>query len=432
MLFVSVGGTPEQTVKSIQFNKPQYIIFFCSKETYGLTKEVINKVEHSIDIYEYERIVTDSPEDIGKSYRVIVQRLAEILEIWDMRYEDVIVDYTGGTKAMTSAVVLATISHCNKYSYIGGVDRTKKGVGIVIDGKEKYYYQENPWNELAINELNVIDSLFEKARYASVVEQLENIKNIVDIRLADIYEHLSEVCKAYYEWDCFRHQQAKSIMNQSYPLLKRYLLFANNKYVDELVNQMEKNYIWLVTLTKELFNQKPAKEKTVGHKMMCIDLISNAVRRAEKENKYDDAVARLYSAIEKLVKIRLLENGIDNSCTTGNQIPISLKKYFDRYKYYNTDIKKECYKYGFNASCQLLAELDDDFAPKYFKKKKELEKLMKSRNKSILAHGVEPVSKDLYERMLDITMEFAQISKEELVEFPQLNVQKWGKTLLKI
>lgn len=426
VLLVSVGGTPEQTIKSIGFNKCEYVIFFCSKETYRLVPEIRDEAAGSMKIKEYERIVTDSSEDMGKCYRAILQRLPTILDLWGMNYEDMIVDYTGGTKTMTSALVLATIEYCNKYSYVGGEDRTKNGVGVVIGGQEKFYYQENPWDELAIGELKVIESLFSKSRYASVVEYLQKIKSTVDSRLKETYDTLCKLCTGYYEWDNFDHSKAKKSFDSAFHKFEGYLIL-NNGELNQLITGMRMNYKWLCTLKAEICNTGSVK----GYRMLCADLISNAMRRADNEQKYDDAVARLYSAIEKIIKSHLLEYGIDNSCTEKKQVPASLQEQFSKHEYFEPKSGKRLYKYGFKASCELLSERNSDFKAKYNSSKGELEKLMNIRNGSILAHGTSPISEDLYKRMLKIAIDFANIDTMELVEFPDLNINKWGGMLLR-
>ncbi|MCX7921548.1 MAG: TIGR02710 family CRISPR-associated CARF protein [Clostridia bacterium] len=430
VLIISLGGSPNQTIKSIEFNKPEFILFFCSPETLLNAKNIVETVQKSVPIKDYEKIVTESSEDIGPCYRVLMQEIPKKLNSWKCTFSDVSVDYTGGTKSMSAALVLATIENCNNYSYIGGSDRTKDGVGIVIDDKERVIYQANPWNELAVGELKVIDSLFNKARYLAAFELLEKVKKYVDSRLKDIYENLCKICQAYHEWDSFKHKEAKNILQQALPKLKAYRIIDRN--LEILINQIESNFNWLNSLVNEL-NSKSSSDKTNqnGYKLLCVDLISNAARRGEKEQKYDDAVARLYSSLEKLAKSRLLDLGIDNSRTEKDQIPDNLLEVFEKHNFVDESSQSECYKYGFNDSMILLAELNTDFKVKYESKKIELEKLMNIRNSSILAHGTAPVSENTYKQMFDITMAFAGLKEDDLIEFPEFNLNTWGNKLLK-
>jgi len=67
---------------------------------------------------------------------VLSTKLPEILKKWKVEPNHLVVDYTGGTKTMSVALALATIDNSSLYTYIGGAERTKEGVGVVINGKD--------------------------------------------------------------------------------------------------------------------------------------------------------------------------------------------------------------------------------------------------------------------------------------------------------
>jgi CRISPR-associated protein (TIGR02710 family) len=433
VLLISVGGSPNPIIFSIECNKCEHIIFFCSRDTLSELPAIREKVADKVKIIDYEKIVTENYEDIGTCYRAIVQRLPEILSMWQFSYDDVVIDYTGGTKAMSAALVLATVSNCNNYSYIGGgtedkTVRTKEGRGTVIDGKEKFYYQQNPWDALGIGELKIIDNLFSKARYAAAVEKLQQLKQSVDSKLRDLYGLLASICEAYYFWDIFKLREARNLFANNFPRFEKYSL-CGTRDLENLIIHISRNIEYLNHLTSSVMqkNEAPAE----AYLLLAKDLISNAIRRAEKEDKYEDAVARLYSACEKIVKGKLLGYGIDNSRTRKDQIPVLLADRFEKYKYFNEKKNNWAYKYGFDASCELLAARDPEFASKYSRQKDNLKNLMSRRNDSILAHGTTPVTENTYKDMLDATLKFAELERNELVEFPELKLNSWGPVLLR-
>lgn len=429
VLIVSVGGSPNVVAKAIEYNKCKFIIFFCSAETYSAVNDIKNSLGKDFVIEDFERIVVDEYEILSKCCRKLNNEIPQKLKQWGKDYKDVIVDYTGGTKAMSAALVLSTIENCSSYSYIGGNDRSKEGVGIVIDGKERYCYHQNPWDELALNHLKIIDSSFNNARYVFAQKQIEDILPKVDEKLKKLYEILKDMCELYYRWDSFKYKDANNLFGRVLNGLKHYQALSNES-IDYLVGELEKGQKWMNELVA-CINNNGVVEGVKGSMMVCSDFISNAKRRAEKENKYDDAVARLYSCIEKMAKYMLLEFGIDNSKTRKDQIPCELENKFESALYYDKDEKKEFYKYGLSKSCDLLSHKDEDFKARYVKMKKELENLMTQRNKSALAHGITPIKKETYEKMLETTLKFAKISEDEIIRFPTMNVSLWGKEILK-
>jgi CRISPR-associated protein (TIGR02710 family) len=434
VLLISVGGSPNAIKYSIEKNECPYVIFFCSKDTILQVNSIRDDISGNVKFTDFERIVTNDHENIETCYITLLQRIPEILKLWKCDYDDIVVDYTGGTKVMSAALVLATIDKCKSYSYIGGGSankeaRAKNGIGTVIDGKEFYHYHQNPWDSLGINELKTIDELFSKARYATTVEKLEKLKGLVNSKLKDIYETLQEICMAYYYWDVFKINDANMIFKRSFNNFSKYKIL-NSEHLDKLIDNISNNMKWVENLSNSIINARNNNKFADAYKMFSNDLIANAIRRAEKENKYEDAVARLYSSAEKFVKGMLLEHGIDNSNTEKGQIPPKLINEFMRYEYKNKENKIR-FRYGFDASCRLLAFLDKNFEIRYFKLKDKLKSLMNIRNSSILAHDIIPVSEDTYKKMLDVILKLFEIEKSELVEFPELNINIWGPLLLR-
>jgi len=153
-------------------------------------------------------------------------------------------------------------------------------------------------------------------------------------------------------------------------------------------------------------------------------VVANAVRRAEQV-RFDDAVARLYGAVEKIAKIRLrLVYGIDNSNVRPEQIPDEEMR-----KRLQQDSGEERLKLPLQKSFELLQSLGDPSGQKFAHAQNEMRKLLDIRNNSILAHGFEPVQEKTYRRMLDISLSFLDGTEEDLPVFPKMRWEGLGYDL---
>jgi hypothetical protein len=152
VLIASLGGTPDPVVKSIETHKPDYLYFFSSQESN--TKEYPN-VKKRLDELgmspKMESIIVDDVNDLVHCYEK-ASELTHKIEKRGIPPEDVIVDYTGGTKNMTAALVLATVAKGYKFSYVGGKERDKGGLGIVVTGSEVVKTALSPWQILLVEE----------------------------------------------------------------------------------------------------------------------------------------------------------------------------------------------------------------------------------------------------------------------------------------
>ncbi|HIE31816.1 MAG TPA: TIGR02710 family CRISPR-associated protein, partial [Methanosarcinales archaeon] len=156
--------------------------------------------------------------------------------------------------------------------------------------------------------------------------------------------------------------------------------------------------IWSRKTIDTDFNEKSIEmisKKPKGHGYELVeDLLLNSERRAS-QGRYDDAVGRLYRALELLVQIRLkLQYGIKTDDVDVKKIP---QEYREEYEPKN-DMKDRKNKIGLKESYELLAKLNDDdpLAKIYLSRKSELIGLLEVRNLSIFAHGFRPITKEEY------------------------------------
>jgi hypothetical protein len=146
-MLVSLGGSPQPVLHTLSQQQPEYILFFVSAESVGQIQGIIRELPYQCR--DFDRILSPSAEILGDCYRALRDQLPAKLAHWQLPMDDLMVDYTGGTKSMSAAIVLATIEHVHRYSYVGGVERDKSGVGVVVDGRERMWYVQNPWKALA-------------------------------------------------------------------------------------------------------------------------------------------------------------------------------------------------------------------------------------------------------------------------------------------
>jgi len=402
-ILISVGGSPQPIIKSLNEQKPEYICFFTSEATKNSTdNDILPNL--SFKPRHWDWVITPNAEGLSECYKEIVTKLPDILKKWNVKESELVVDYTGGTKTMSVAVTIATLEWSSVYSYVGGVERSKNGVGVVVDGKEKMLYLDNPWNEIALMDQRKACILFNKARYSSASDVFAMIEEKVSEKYKPFFEALKVMSNGYDLWDRFKHEDARTKLYSCRDILKTYSL--HDKKLEGFANRLLQNIDFLDRLKDN--------EELLNH-----DLISNARRRAELESKHDDAVARLYRVMEAIAQFKLKSTyGIDSSNVNENVIPVDVREeVVSRYR----DNKDNKIKLGLYVSYDLLKRLDDPLGKSFFGfYEKEIRGLLDIRNNSILAHGFRSVSQDTYEKLLDVILKFSGIKREDLPEFPLL------------
>lgn len=413
-MLVIVGGATAPAIHALNEQQPRFICFFVSQESKSSIREsILPALNYEPEHHDW--IITPVAQDLLECYQALSKNLPSILDKWGVRPEELGVEYTAGTKPMSVAAVLATIETCSQYYYVGSKDpqgRDKNGIGVVIDEREFTWFQTNPWEQLAIPARKEIALLFNHGRFADAQERTLRLARVASNNMRRIYEALAELIEAYALWDRFEYKPAEQRMQKTLQALRLYVAGSDDPLRITL-DEVEKNAQFLKNLLSN--NQE-------SHCLDILDLIANATRRAEVAQKYDDAAARLYSALESLARYRLLNYNIMTHAVKPEQIPESIRdEYIKRYQSPNET--GMTMRLGLEASYRLLAELNDPLGKKYLENEKELNQVLHTRNQSRLAHGNTPIRPEIYQRMREIVMRFADVTEDELPKFPTMRLQ---------
>jgi CRISPR-associated protein (TIGR02710 family) len=408
-MVLSVGGTAAPIVTSLNQQQPPYVCFFVSAESRRtLEAEVLPAL--SYPTIHHDWIETPSAENLVACCRVLLRELPRIAEHWQIPLTEFVADYTAGTKTMSVALGMATLHAVRQYTYVGGASRTKEGLGTVIDGSERMRYLANPWDALAVEARRRASLLFAKGRYEAAAEEYELASDRVSAGERGVWQGFSTLARGYAEWDRFAHGRAQELLQQSLKVLEPWVVGSGDPAWARVAEAVRRHADLLVQMRRE-----------EGGILRVADLVANARRRGDLEARYDDAVARLYSALEMAGRLRLTSAyDIHPSHAVPGKIPASLREEFCR-KYEAKDKKGQVHlKLPHYAVFRLLAEFGDDLANRYFSREEEIRGLLEQRNGSILGHGDRPVSKTVYQRLLPVVCEVAALQESDLAQFPEL------------
>ncbi len=413
-LLVVVGGATSPAIHALNEQRPPFICFFVSADSKPMIRSAILPAL-KYDPEHYDWIETPAPQSLLECFRALDQQLPLMLEKWGVAPEALGVEYTSGTKPMSVAAVLATVESSSQYSYVGAADpsgRDRGGIGVVLDGKEFTWFQTNPWEELAVRARREIALLFNHGRFADAQERAARLAKVAPAGMAPVYRALADLIEGYALWDRFEYKQAQIMISKALAPLQMYV-----------AGREEPLRVTLDVVAAQIgFLRGLLVDSVEAKRLDLLDMLANATRRAEIAQKYDDAVARLYSALEAAARYRLLYTyRIKTGAVEAQQVPEKVRTDYVR-RYGNVDQPGEPLKLGLEASYHLLADIGDDLGRKYLLTEVELNKVLLARNQSRLAHGTVPVRSDIYTKLRQIVMSFADVTEAELPRFPELRL----------
>ncbi|GAB4246410.1 MAG: TIGR02710 family CRISPR-associated CARF protein [Acidobacteriota bacterium] len=414
---------------SIRQAAPAAVIFFVSPESRSMVAEKILPalLQDPGRLPDHEFVVTPDGQDLGDSVLTLLREVPRALRklgAGARPWPDV-VDYTAGTKVMSAAVVLASSRFPCKVAYVGTPDpsgRSKGGLGIVLDGRERVYRQENPWNRLAWYEVHAAAELFNRGQYGNAAEMLRRILDqLDDPEVRELYQVLADVFAGFAAWDVFDHGQARVLLGQRRETLQHLALRHRGLFpgLEAFAAEVAELFPVLVDIKPQALTWQAV-----------LDLLSNARRRAELEGKYEDAVARCYAAIEKAAQRALLQNyGIDSGKVDPEKVPEALRPRMEarkRIRRNRKGFREEIISIGLRDQYELLAALGDPLGKRFQAAADKISRHLDARNRSILAHGFTPARREDYERLFADACELLEVPGEDLTRFPILDLEGTG------
>lgn len=346
-------------LKSILHYKPDCTLFFGSE----LSKNTVESLKT-----QYHEHVGKEMEDYQFVRLLDVDRFDECFqkirqEILDRESWEIIIDYTSGTKTMTMSAAIASVLYGKDLTLVSG-ERGQNGLVSTNTEEIKTQSLYSAYDKILNDKM--IDA-FNHHRFETALKQINDIVKL------NQRESLLKIVQAYNNWDKFHHQEAFDLLRNIKVNVKDEGAFKRNKeFLGTLVNARD---------VKEYY--------------LLADLINNAQRRCQ-EGKYDDALARLYRAVEFISQIRLKkEYGIDTSDVDLDRIPDFVQEKYQK------KMKNSKIAIGLREGYKLLRELNDDLGGLFISDNRLFD-LLNKRNSSILAHGFEPITGERVEEVKEL------------------------------
>lgn len=382
VLAITVGRSLDPVVKSIRDHKPDFTLFLVSDRPDGGSRKLLFEAPEGgrgiisqAGLREgcYDEVVLPHADDFASCYT----RTRNALRSTSARFPDanLIADFTGGTKTMSAAMAAAAVRLGWKLSLVesprSDLNRAQ-GTGVaVVQSVSPLVLDE------AVEQLKL---LFEGRHFEGAKSVLEETMRdlVLEPTLRANLLRAVNLLQGLARWDQFAYTEAYNDLRQCGEVCTELLrhLASLDKFARNECSSPPYELVW--------------------------DLLANAESRAA-QGRYEDAILRLYRAVELLAQTRLMEkHGLDTSDLELPKIPEPLR----------TSIETRCRGWGrFTAGLmdayQILLALEDPLGKHYGQGwNKRLLELLILRNKAFMEHGFRPLGKEEWQKAYQIAHEF--------------------------
>ena len=412
-LIVTVGGSPQPIITAVRTLKPERTIFLCSRDSAsqvigedkpceirraGKIVERLSNLPTMLELgsnFQPERDlkIIDDLDDPSECYGCASTIIRDLLT----EGGQIMADYTGGTKTMSLALGMAAMDYGIEL-YLTTTSR--KDLIRVSAGECTEMISTSLVNvERKVEQF--LPLLLKKYDYTAAITQLESLLSSLPLlkESKTKVRRLQGLCRGFEAWDQFKHEEAWDFLDSylQYPEIQPYGIYLKR----------------VIQSRADIDTDFNTTNGIKGHGFEIVqDLIMNAERRAARQ-RYDDAVGRLYRALELLVQIHLLRShDIRTADVDINNIPHDSRDEYEklRYAHNNNQIRL-----SFRQSYRLLRVFKDDpLSRLYEENAKKVEDILSVRNNSLFAHGFKPISAADYQRLRDNAVAFMESALETL------------------
>jgi len=381
MTFSPQNDIVDALVDEITAFNPALVLFLISRESRENALKIAQRCRLAEGAYEF--IELESIHNLNEIFQT-TNKAIRSLHARGFSNQQISLNYTSGTKVMGSGAVLSAIfNQCQELRYIyegRGGDRVVK---------------THPSAVFAYRDLLVGEKLIEEMRFRSATDTLDTIDTSLlseyDVRTVSA---LHAVAEAYYHWDNFHHKQFVEIIKSVPSDIERASRFLVAGDVLETVTGIG-----------------DACEKSEYTPALFADMINNALRR-QLEGQLDDAMTRMYRALEMLAQWVLRRTDIDTDDLDTRRVPPRYRVNFEAMR----SMDDGQVRIGLRKSYELLALMKKPLGLR-FQSYDKLARMLHERRNSILAHGTQPVKEDDCANLLTAVTE---LFRSEMPDFDNL------------
>ncbi len=425
LIGVGLGRNVEYAIhSSIKYNNPNFVVFVVTRDSAStLDRPIESEMGKRLReiIPEHKIVVLDSPENLNSNFDICKKAIHSLLVERGYNTSEIVVDITSGTKIMSATIAaVAILYRLYGVIYVGG---KRDDRGIVIKGTEKPEIVK-PDRILLRNDLERVKDYFQIYQYEASRRIVERLLSKSWFILEDEENHLlqdiKEILEGFMSWERFDHKNALAHFRQ----VKTLSVETQKKHLDDIMTERNRINARLASLSNSAGESqvKDKEKKKIPHSAniptihLILDVFHNATRRSNEGN-FDDAVARLYRCLEMLEQhLLFIEHNLLTSEINLDELKNKISPDYFQQLCDKKDDDKQRTEVGLVEGFEILSYLSEKHpvSIQYLAKKDVLKKCLSYRNHSILAHGTNPITRQEYESMEQVTKDFIELIISDL------------------
>jgi CRISPR-associated protein (TIGR02710 family) len=344
-------------------------------------------------------------------YQSIARSLPAMLRNWGIEPGALVVDVTGATSAMASALALVALPFTSRMVSLLVSKEGREDEMVTLPSGERLWVSINPWDEAAEVARRDGCDLFNRGAYFAASSVFRQIEARVSGGQKPLYRAFADLADGYDLWERFHFRQAWEKLKTSVKAMEMATLFGGPPGLKATLPSIKANAGFLEKLVLD-----PAEVK----EHVALDLLAHASRRLRMANDPEVAMQSLVRALEAFAQRQLYKaHKIKSWDVRPEQLPQALQETCRTCYLEDIDGK---YKLPLQAQFRLLGGLGDQMGQAFLREWPGMKPLLDAANHAVLGHGFDTVKSERVQQLYEVVVKLTGVQDGSLPKFPVLTL----------
>jgi CRISPR-associated protein (TIGR02710 family) len=410
VLVITLVDEPEAAVYSINRLRPDALCLVLPEAGKALVDTAVQpKIEQMPRRWDW--VVLAAVGEFTDCYQSLARSLPDLLRTWDVQPGEVVVDITGATPAMASALTVVTLPWSSRLVSLVPAGRDQRGETIEVAGKSLVWSQSNLWDEAATVSRREGCEFFNRGHFPAAGKLFHDVEARVSGGQKPLYRALADLAEGYDLWERFHYRQAWERLKAATKALEMASLWGGPPGLKAVLPPVKANAGFLEKLVLD-----PAEVK----ESLALDLLAHAARRLHVGHDPEAATGALIRALEAFAQRQLFKAyRIKTWDTQPEQLPKALQETCRSCYLDDVDGK---YKLTLQAQLRVLAGLGDPLGQSFLREWPAMKPLLDAASRAVLGHGFDPIKSERVQQLYEVVLNLTGVVDSSLPKFPVLNL----------
>jgi CRISPR-associated protein (TIGR02710 family) len=409
-LVVALVDDAAAAVYSINRLNPEALCFVLPEGSKALVEsDVQPKIQQMPRRWDW--IVMADATQFPAIYQTIARSLPDLLRTWEIQPGELVVDLSGATPAMASALTLVALPWTSRVVELARAREGQEGDRVELGPKTLVWTQSNPWDEQSTVSRREGCEIFNRCIFHEAAKLFQGVELRVSGGQKPLYRAFTDLAEGYELWERFHYRQAWDKLKTATKALEMASLWGGPTGLKAILPSLKANASFLEKLVLD-----PAEVK----EHIALDLLAYVGRRLHVGHDPEGAMTALVRALEAFAQVRLYKaHKIKSWDVSPGQLPQGLQETCRTCYLEDIDGK---YKLPLQAQFRVLAGLGDQLGQAFLKEWQKMKPLLDAVNHAVLGHGFEPVKAERVQQLYDVVVRLTGVVESSLPKFPVLNL----------